>query len=61
MLTPEELDETYTHACQTMTGLGADKTELFLARLCLLLMKQVGAATPILSAIDAAAKSVREG
>lgn len=54
MLTPEELDEVYTRACYTMTELGQDKTELFLARLTLLLMKETGDAARIQAAITAA-------
>jgi hypothetical protein len=54
MLTPEELDEVYTRACYTMTELGEEKTELFLARLSLLLMKEVGDAARIQAAISAA-------
>jgi hypothetical protein len=61
MLTPDELDEAYTRACQVMTELGTDKTELFLARLCLLLMKELGTPMPLHAAIDAARDSVRDG
>jgi len=57
MLSPDELDEVYTRACATMTELGAAKTELFLARLTLLLMKEVGDSARIQKAIAAA----REG
>jgi hypothetical protein len=57
MLSPDQLDEVYTRACYTMTELGKDKTELFLARLSLLLMKEVGDAQRIQHAIEAA----REG
>ena len=58
MLTPEELAEAYTEACRVMTSLGEDKTELFLARLSLLLIKEVGASSRILAAIDAARRSI---
>jgi len=54
MLSPEQLDEVYTRACYTMTELGEKKTELFLARLCLLLMKEVGDAARIQTVIEAA-------
>jgi hypothetical protein len=54
MLNPEELDDVYTRACYAMTELGEAKGELFLARLALLLMKEVGDAPRILAAIDAA-------
>ena len=54
MLTDQELDEVYTQACTTMTELGEVNTPLFLARLALLLMKEVGDASRIRSAIAAA-------
>lgn len=54
MLTPEQLDEVYTRACYTMTELGEARTELFLARLTLLLMKEVGDASRVHAAIAAA-------
>jgi hypothetical protein len=54
MLTDQQLDEAYTHACHTMTAVGAAQTELYLARLALLLMKEVGDAPRIHAAIDAA-------
>lgn len=61
MLGAEELDHVYTEACRSMTALGADKTELFLARLALLLMKEVGDSTRILGAVEAARKSLETG
>jgi hypothetical protein len=54
MLTDQELDEVYTQACYTMTEVGEAGTPLFLARLALLLMKEVGDAKRIRSAIAAA-------
>ena len=54
MLTPDELDEAYTRACYTMTELGKENTELFLARLSLLLMKEVGDGARIQAAIATA-------
>jgi hypothetical protein len=54
MLTDQELDEVYTQACTTMTEVGEAKTPLFLARLALLLMKEVGDSSRIRSAIAAA-------
>jgi len=61
MLGPDQLDHVYTEACRRMTALGADKTELFLARLALLLMKEVGDSARILDAVDAARKSLENG
>lgn len=61
MLSPEELDHVYTESCRSMTALGADKTELFLARLALLLMKDVGDSARVLDAVDAARKSLENG
>ena len=54
MLTDQELDEVYTQACYTMTEVGETRTPLFLARLALLLMKEVGDSKRIWSAIEAA-------
>jgi hypothetical protein len=54
MLTEQELDEVYTEACHTMTDLGEAKTPLFLARLALLLMKDVGDVERVRAAIAAA-------
>jgi hypothetical protein len=60
MLNPERLDDVYTRACYAMTELGAAKGELFLARLALLLMKEVGDAPRILAAIDAAKQGMAQ-
>ena len=54
MLTDQELDEVYTQACYSMTAVGEAKSPLFLARLALLLMKEVGDSRRIRSAIEAA-------
>ena len=54
MLTDQELDELYTQACHTMTDLGEAKQPLFLARLALALMKEVGDAGRIRAAIESA-------
>ena len=54
MLTDQELDEVYTQACTTMTEVGEAKMPLFLARLALLLMKEVGDAVRVREAIAAA-------
>ena len=54
MLTAEQLDDVYTRACHAMTELGQAGGELFLARLALLLMKEVGDAPRILAAIETA-------
>ena len=58
MLDAEELDHVYTETCRTMTALGPDQAELFLARVALLLMKELGDSDRIVAAIDAARKSV---
>lgn len=54
MLTDQELDEAYTRVCYAMTELGEAKQPLFLARLALLLMKEVGDAGRVRAAIEAA-------
>ncbi|HEY4371139.1 MAG TPA: DUF2783 domain-containing protein [Burkholderiales bacterium] len=64
MLTPEQLDEVYTRACHTMTELGETlgekQTELFLARLALLLMKEVGDPARIQHAITTAREGMQQ-
>ena len=57
MLDDQALDEVYTQACYAMTALGEKHQPLFLARLALLLMKEVGDAPRIRAAIE----SAREG
>ncbi len=54
MLTDQELDEVYTQACCAMTEVGEARTPLYLARLALLLMKEVGDVARIRAAIEAA-------
>jgi hypothetical protein len=54
MLTDQELDEVYTRACHAMTELGESKQPLFLARLALVLIKEVGDAARIRAAIESA-------
>lgn len=54
MLTDQELDEVYTEACHRMTEVGEAQTPLFLARLALLLMKEVGDVPRIRAALQAA-------
>jgi hypothetical protein len=56
-MTAEELDQLYTQACYAMTDAGAEKTELFLSRLVLLLMHEIDEAPRIARAIAQA----REG
>ena len=58
MLTAEQLDDVYTRACHAMTELGQARGELFLARLALLLMKEVGDAPRIVAAIETAQQGV---
>jgi hypothetical protein len=54
MLTDQELDDVYTTACYAMTDVGEARQPLFLARLALLLMKEVGDVPRIHAAIEAA-------
>ena len=54
MLSEQELDDVYTRACYAMTELGEAKQPLFLARLALALMKEVGDTGRIRGAIEAA-------
>jgi hypothetical protein len=54
MLSDQELDDVYTRACYAMTELGEARQPLFLARLALLLMKEVGDAARIRAAIETA-------
>ena len=54
-MSDEELDETYTALCHTLTEAGEARTPTILARLVLLLMKQVPDVQAIRAAIDSAA------
>jgi hypothetical protein len=54
MLTDQDLAEVYTETCQHMTEAGEARTPLFLARLALLLMKEVGDAARIRAALQGA-------
>jgi hypothetical protein len=54
MLTDQELDDVYTRACYAMSELGEARQPLYLARLALLLMKEIGDAGRIRAAIEAA-------
>jgi hypothetical protein len=47
----DQLGEIYTETCQAMTRAGEDNTELFLGRLVLLLMHEIGAPERIRNAI----------
>lgn len=55
-MTEQQLDELYTQTCHAMTALGAEKTELFLARLSLLLMQAVDDPARIRALIASAAR-----
>lgn len=58
MLTPEALDQVYTEACHAMGAQGGDRQALFLARLALLLMKEVGDEGRVRAAIETARNSM---
>lgn len=58
MLNADDLDDLYTRACDVMTELGEERTELFLARLTLLLIKQVGDRDRVIAAIEAARSDI---
>jgi hypothetical protein len=47
----EQLGEIYTDTCHAMTRVGEDNIELFLGRLVLLLMHEIGAPEQIRNAI----------
>ena len=53
-----QLDELYTQTCHAMTAAGKAKTELFLARLVLLLMHELDDPARIRGAIEAAARGI---
>jgi len=54
----QQLDELYTQACHAMTAAGNAKTELFLARLALLLMHELEDPVRIRGAIEAAGEGL---
>lgn len=50
-----ELDDVYTEVCRSMSAVGEDEAKLFLARLVLLLLREVDDASRIKYAIAQAA------
>jgi hypothetical protein len=60
MLDAAQLDEAYTHASHTMTAVGEARMPLYLARLSLLLMKDVGDLPRVKAAIEAAARDIAQ-
>ncbi len=57
-MTEEDLDELYTQTCRAMTSAGDDKSELFLARLVLLLMREIDEPQRIRRALAAAGEGL---
>lgn len=57
-MTDEQLDEVYTETCRAMTAAGETRSNLFLARLTLLLMREVDDAPRIRAAIADAARGL---
>ena len=57
-MTEEDLDELYTQTCRAMTSAGADKSELFLERLVLLLMHEIDEPQRIRRALAAAGEGL---
>lgn len=53
-MSDQELDDVYTRLCYALTDAGEAQTPAVLARLTLLLMKQVGDAAAVHRAIDSA-------
>jgi hypothetical protein len=59
-MTEQDLDEIYTQVCRTIDAAGPGRSELYLARLVLLLMGEVGDRARIERAIEGALEGVRE-
>lgn len=55
-----ELDAVYTRLCKTMTQLGADKSQLFLARFALLAIGRIGDPDAVSRMVDDAADGLAE-
>jgi hypothetical protein len=53
-MSEEDLDVLYTQTCRALTSVGPERSELFLARLALLLMHEVGDFERVQAAIAAA-------
>ncbi|MCJ0763679.1 DUF2783 domain-containing protein [Variovorax terrae] len=53
-MSEQEFDDVYTRLCYALTDVGEARTPVVLARLVLLLMKQVDDAAAISEAIDSA-------
>ena len=56
-----DLDQAYTYLCQTLTRVGPEQSEMFLARLALLALQTMRDADAAVAWIDAAAKDVVSG
>jgi hypothetical protein len=59
-MTEQQLDELYTETSHAMTALGESKAQLFLARLCLLLMHELGDSERARRAIVQAAADIAQ-
>jgi hypothetical protein len=57
-MTDSELDAVYTRLCKTMTQLGEDNAQLFLARFAMLAIDRLGDSAVALQLIDAAAEDM---
>ena len=57
-MTHAELETVYEALARQLDEVGADRGDLYLAKLALLLAKEVGDPAPVLAAIDAAARSL---
>ncbi len=53
-----ELDACYTQLCTTMTAIGEESAQLFLARFALLAIEQIGDGAEVAKLIDAAAMDI---
>jgi hypothetical protein len=57
-MSEEELDVLYTQTCRALTSVGPEHSELFFARLTLLLMHEVGDFERVRAAIAAASETL---
>jgi hypothetical protein len=59
-MTATDLDDVYTELCQTMTRLGEERAQLFLARFALLAIVRIDQAASVRAMIAEAAEIIAE-
>lgn len=59
-MTHEDLESVYEALARQLDQVGEDKAALYLAKLALILSRQIGTAAPVLAAIETAGQSFED-